>query len=783
MRGKSRVSALVLSAVAVGIALIVTAIAADIEAGFVTWPLWATAAGGAVWALATTLGRKPIAALSSRLAEPIYRFQRQSAAQIAVFDHIRCVRDERNRITLNIHPAIPLPESADADLSDDLPEYVQRDIDADLRAWIRSRAGSGGMVVLVGDAAAGKSRCLYEALYAEVPDWRMLRLATGAQLNALVDEGVDMSHTVLWLDELQEFFTADPLAATSVRQLVSGRCGPVLLAGTIRSEELDALLASPAGHAPKDAASQDARQVVRMLARWSKHAGGGEAALRFHVSESFSAKELRRARALAAVDPRLESAVRDAVDGNVTATLAGAPELIERWTVGPGDRYGRAIITAAVVARRCGLPEPVTAGVLEALALEQVRADGAAPLSDDWLDAAIRWAKNPVTGNIAALRDVATTPGVVDGYRVSDILLQHSYEDEARFDRYLRDDRTWAIAIGQAHPTLHTDIALSAYAEGLVETAESIWLAAAEKNDVRAMRQLGWLYDQLGRRTKALSWLRRASRLGDAAAMLALSWRLEQAGEVSEAMHWTRQASELGHVNAMVNLGLALLRQGSVEDGLMWYRRAADLGSSTAMANLGYFYSERGDLAEAEKWNREGAMLGHPGAMENLAALLHGRGEVVEALEWYREAADHGMALVKSDPLRFRRWPGEAADDGVSNAVLGLAGLLAEQGEAAEAERWLHRIAELGEARAAARIAEFCEGREQDEAAERWRLKAAELADANLTRNKASLRISYGETAISYSVQIMRDFADRLATRGQTDAAAQWHRRADGHLR
>lgn len=74
------------------------------------------------------------------------------------------VVDSRERMALSIHTAIPLPGDADPGLSSSLPEYIPRRIDSDIRAWIRAHIRTGGLVVLVGEAAAGKSRCLYEAL-------------------------------------------------------------------------------------------------------------------------------------------------------------------------------------------------------------------------------------------------------------------------------------------------------------------------------------------------------------------------------------------------------------------------------------------------------------------------------------------------------------------------------------------------------------------------------------------------------------------------------------------
>ena len=111
------------------------------------------------------------------------------------------------------------------------------------------RVPDGGLVILAGPAGAGKARLLTEALLAEVPGWQLLR-PDAPQVNGLVSSGADLSKSVLWLDELQTFFTGDPLSVKSVGALLAGRHGPVLLAGTIRAEERDRLanLLSHLGH-------------------------------------------------------------------------------------------------------------------------------------------------------------------------------------------------------------------------------------------------------------------------------------------------------------------------------------------------------------------------------------------------------------------------------------------------------------------------------------------------------------------------------------------------------
>ncbi|WP_406340403.1 tetratricopeptide repeat protein [Streptomyces sp. NBC_00648] len=772
---------------AVAAGAVLAAASVVLAAGRVPGPTWAAATVGAVVACAAITGKRAVEALGTRLAEPVERVVRRSAARNALLGPAQRVVDSRERMALSIHTAIPLPRDADPGLSSSLPEYIPRRIDSDIRAWIRAHTRTGGLVVLVGEAAAGKTRCLYEALCAEVPLWGLPHIETGAQLNALVREGVDLSQSVVWLDEFQNFFGDEALTAPSVRQLVAGRHGPVLMAATIRTEELDRLLHStePSTDAPEGSDAigrRHAREVIKMLARWSPRGEATERAMRFHVDSRLSAEERTRAQALAAIDPRIEVALRGAEDERITATLAGAPELIERWTLDSGDRNGQAVITAAVVARRCGHPEVVPMEVLEALAMRALSAQAHVPLSAQWLSDAIAWAENPIEGRISALRRSATSPGVVEGFKVSDILLQHSYSAARSLVRPLLDDEgTWSTLLAHASPYAGSDIGLVADAEGRTELARRAWRRAADAGDLRAMHWLGWSCTRRGDHAEGASWFRRAIDLGDNTAMWALARCLHGSGDFTGEERWLREAASQGDASAMVDLGVALSALGRQDEAETWLRRAAGLGEAVAMANLGYLWEQRGDLTQSEHWNRQGAVVGHPGAIENLAHLLKNRGDTDEALRWYRRGAERARALMQDSPAAYRPWPGESQDQGVSDTVLGLARMLLETGRTEEAEVWFHETADRGDPRAAAALADIEIGRGEPSLALFWRRTAAESADALLTRSRHSLRASYGELGVRRHVRILRRYAECLADQGDAAGAAEWNSRGDRH--
>ena len=694
--------------------------------------------------------------------------------------------DEVDLDDLRLHATIPLRRAAGQALNlSQFPEYFTRRVDADLRSWIggRVKEGKGGFIVLEGNAATGKTRCMYEALRAEIPKWRMPDVRTGADLNEMVRRESRMPRTVLWLDDLQNFFTGEPLTDKTVAILQSGSLGPVLLAGTVRADEFEKLQETGDFDKERDAAQREAAVIFKGWPRWSAESGVQGPRVVFNLKVKLEEEELADARRVAVEDPRLAGALRLAEDGNVIGTLAGAPPLIARWANDNGDLHGRAIITAAITARRCGHPETVPQAVLEALALAQLAVTSRAPKKHAWARAAIEWAERPVTGDVAPLRRAATRLGAADGYRVSDILVQNSRERTCQIVQpLLDDDGTWTLVLENTATAVWTDIGVAANSEGKKEVAERAWGAAAEDGETRAMRNLGWLLFDRGESAAVRHWFLRAIDLGDVDAMRGFSYVLERFGEWPESIRWTREAAEHGDPPAMVNFGIRLQGMRQFDEAASWFQRAADLGNSVAMNNLGYLLEHRrGDSSGAEIWYRSAAELGQPGAMVNLAIICKGRGQLVDAHFWYRKAAEFAVARIRARPNIFHPWPGEARDEGVSDAIRGLGELLAEMGNTSNAELLLRAIADRGDARAAAALAGLYQTRGDLTGAQSWRQKAAALAHANFIRNKRSLLAAYGEEGVIRHVDIMKEYAADLAAHGYTAKAAEWHDRAAAH--
>ncbi|MEV4283697.1 helix-turn-helix domain-containing protein [Actinoplanes xinjiangensis] len=229
------------------------------------------------------------------------------------------VRDADPR-RLGVHASIQVEAGAD-----DLPTYVPRDFDAELRTAVTVASRAGGMVLLSGGSSVGKTRALCETARAVLPEWWLLHPVDAARVRAFAQ--TPAPRTVVWLDELQRYLDQpEGLPAGLIRDLLAA--GTVVLA-TLWPDEV-ATRSAPRVPGEQDRHAED-REVLK-LARI------------IDVPAAFSPAEWNRAEQLAG-DGRIRIALQHA-DPGVTQVLAAGPELIRRWQHAPTSQcYGQAVIT------------------------------------------------------------------------------------------------------------------------------------------------------------------------------------------------------------------------------------------------------------------------------------------------------------------------------------------------------------------------------------------------------------------------------------------------------
>jgi uncharacterized protein YidB (DUF937 family) len=369
-----------------------------------------------------------------------------------------------------------------------MPVYVRRPHDELLRLVLDPEVAGSRLIVVRGDACAGKSRAAYEGVAGRLADWPLEYPPTAAALVARLEAGIP-ARTVLWLGELCRYADADGGAAA-----LSGLAGLLdgeghLIITTVWPEHWQAYVTAAGA---RRGASDPARMAGQLMA------GLDEIALYFEpdparggiidVPARFTAGELTTA--AASGDPVLAAAAAAAgPDGQLTQYLAGGRGLLRRYHGPGGDSYGQAIITAAMDAARLGYAGPLPAAVVQDAAagyLAGVPAAGASRRA-----AALAWASAEFDGAVRALEPVPLSAGAGPaGYRIAGYLDQYG--------RCTRQDQlvpasVWGALIAGSAAGSAGDLARVAQAardRGLYPHAAALWTAAVSAGSADAAGRL-----------------------------------------------------------------------------------------------------------------------------------------------------------------------------------------------------------------------------------------------------------------------------------------------------
>jgi DNA-binding NarL/FixJ family response regulator len=110
--------------------------------------------------------------------------------------------------------------------------YIPRDIDTQLDAAI----SRGGIVLVIGDQAVGKTRAAYEATR-RLPQYMSLLVPHSLEsLRAIVNSGVELTDVVVWLDDLERYFGSEEPDVGLLSSLTSSQQRVVVVA-TMRTRD------------------------------------------------------------------------------------------------------------------------------------------------------------------------------------------------------------------------------------------------------------------------------------------------------------------------------------------------------------------------------------------------------------------------------------------------------------------------------------------------------------------------------------------------------------------
>jgi hypothetical protein len=556
------------------------------------------------------------------------------------------VREARPRL-LGVHASIQVAAAAA-----DLPSYVPRDFDADVRAAITAASDEGGFVLLVGGSSVGKTRALFEAVRAVLPEWWLIHPDPADTDAVRTLAGGPTPRTVVWLDELQRYLNIpDGLSPGLARRLITA--GTVLVA-TLWPHEYHSRTSARVSGQPDPHAND--RELLRLA-----HV--------IDVSDNFSAAELRRAETLA-TDQRIRTAL-DTPDAGFTQVLAAGPELVRWWENAPDEQcYGKAVITAALDARRVGAHAPLSRDLLAAAAPAYLTSTQQAVAPADWLDRALTYALTPLNGATATLCQVAAGMGHIAGYTVADYLYQHARR--VRRSTPL-PDVAWRALVEHHRPDDTLTLAEGAIRRMRPEYAETIYRRAAEAGDMRAAYRLADRLAKQGHIDEARTLLRQCADAGDDFADFELADLLAAQGRIDEL----RQLADAGGGRATVLVADLFVGQGRLDEAYAILRKRAGAGEDQTAIRLLDLLVEHDHVGEL----RQRADAGDTYAANRLVNLFADQGRI--------------------DELRQR------ADSGNTYAGSRLAGILIEQGHIDEAGTILRRCADAGDDGAALRLVDL----------------------------------------------------------------------------
>jgi len=529
-----------------------------------------------------------------------------------------------------------------------LPVYVPREHDIELeRVVMAAVGGTSSIAVLVGASSTGKTRACWEALRLlrdHRPGWRLWHPIDPSRPEAALQELPSIGpRTVVWLNEAQFYLDAldggtGERVAARLRELLRdpGR-GPVLVLATIWPQFWDTLtIRPPAGHADPHA------QARELLSDRD-----------ISVPSAFTPDQVQQL--TQSGDPRLALAAASAADRQVVQFLAGAPKLLARYRHAPSA--AKALISAAMDARRLGMGVALPQGFLEAAAAGYLTESEWDALGDDWLEQALVYTAPESRGTRGPLTRIRPRPpsrtiGRVPSpaYRLADYLDQHGRQSRRSL---IPPAEFWTAAADFADPGDLETLARAGEARGLLRDAAGLRKrAAAQGNASAAAALITSLHSLHPADSEPARWVIAHAPLDNPDATAKLLDALSKAGAPDCAAvllaHDPARHAALNDLYATARLLDALRKAGAAEQVKVLAARAAahaPLGYPHATARLLDALREAGAADQAEvllaRDPARQAPLDDPDATARLLDALRSAGAADQAAALLARAAAH----------------------------------------------------------------------------------------------------------------------------------------------
>ena len=318
------------------------------------------------------------------------------------------VRQWTNPLDWGVHTAAASSHHSDPD---QLPPYVPRDIDAELRRLL----AKSGFVLLVGDSTAGKTRSAYEAVSATLPGHTLI-IPTRTGISAALKEAGEHRKCVLWLNDINTWLSDPALNREALTGLLAdpAQRNHRVVVATLRATEENRLRTQT----DDAAASSTRRDAQELLSR----------AHRIELQRTNSEAEIKAARALTG-DERSAGALAHTDRYGIAEFLANGPQLVAEWEGAwsantdpnaPSHPRGAALVAAVVAIRLTGCVSDPPRALVEQVHENYLNERGGRSLNPEPLDQAWQWATRPRRATTHLLSDQGE-----DRVGVFDYLVDH----------------------------------------------------------------------------------------------------------------------------------------------------------------------------------------------------------------------------------------------------------------------------------------------------------------------------------------------------------------------
>ncbi|MBK5994841.1 tetratricopeptide repeat protein [Streptomyces sp. MBT58] len=644
---------------------------------------------------------------------------------------------------LEIHPAGFSSDKRDSGARPRvLPLYVMRAHDQVLADTVREVGeGRSRMVILVGTSSTGKTRACWEAVQPlATSDWLLWHPFDPTRVEAaLHDLERVRPHTVVWLNEAHHYL-GDPRAGEQVAAALHSLLThpdrqPTLILGTLWPEYADRYAALPAP------GETDQHSRVRELL----------AGRTVTIPDTFDQTALRTAAALASQGDLLlaDSLTRTRADGRVTQDLAGAPALLHRYE--HASPAARALLEAAMDARRLGLGIRLPQAFLTEAAADYLDSKDYDELTDDWAEAAYADLARPVHGKQAPLRRTVLRPeqrppgraassaervaSAGPLFQIADYLEQHGRTSRKHLCPPLS---FWAAAHEHlTHPSDLRSLAAAAHNRHRLEWADALLHRAAQAGHPNALIDLAHIRERDGNREDAKTLLRRAAEAGHVTALFSLGQIHEADGDWPSAESYYQRAADNGSANALMILIRVREAAGDQEAAETLLRRAADGDRIKSPVSLAKHRDRNRESSQTPI--QQGTETGRIKSPVSLAKHRDRNRESARAL--IQHATDASTTSVLIDLARMREAAGNrqaaetlfqrAADAGHTSALVILMQMREEDGDREGAETFYQRAADAGHSNALFILMQMREKNRDKEGARTLLSNAAEIGHTN----------------------------------------------------